>query len=147
MPFYTPTPYRGMLVMDGYDFTLTGIAEIDQQHQRLIDAFARLEIFSKSSHGFAAAIDTLTFLRGYVKEHFAYEEQMLAEFKLPNLASHKETHNAIVIELESLWAALENGDEIGERVIPLMRRWIVDHINIEDAEYAKLLGAEVGASG
>jgi methyl-accepting chemotaxis protein len=81
-------------------------------------------------------MDALIFLRSFSKEHFDYEEQVLAEHNYPALAAHVELHKIILSEIELLWIALQNGEEISERVIRRMRSWVLDHINIEDAAFA-----------
>jgi hemerythrin len=119
------------------DFARTGIVAIDDQHQRLVDAFVRLEIFSKDKYNLAAALDALTFLRGYLAEHFAYEEGILAERRYPKVVEHIALHKKITQEIDRLWSKFVDGDDIGDQVITYMRIWIVDHINIEDAAFAK----------
>ncbi len=132
--------------MNGYQCKPTGLFAIDMQHQRLIDAFVRLEAFSQNKHSFAAALDALTFLRSYLVEHFEFEEKELADRNYPKLPEHKELHRKIAADVEQLWADFEKGDDISEHVIQRMRWWIVDHINVEDAAFADFIAAVESAS-
>jgi hemerythrin len=120
-----------------YDFKRTGIKIVDDQHQKLVDGFARLEAHATDGHDFAASIDALQFLRDYIKEHFACEDQILAQAQYPSLAEHIEEHKVITGEVEQLWNDLLDGKELGSRVVDRMRWWIIDHINNVDGQFAE----------
>ena len=82
---------------------VTGIGEIDEQHQELFRCVARVRDAAFADDG--TEIDrTLAFLREYVEFHFQAEERYMAEKRFPDLARHREEHVTMleaVLEIET----------------------------------------------
>jgi hemerythrin-like metal-binding protein len=122
------------------NYKRTGIPDIDEQHARLVACLERLERFSRDGHDFAASLDAMSVALTYTKEHFADEEKLLKERNYPDLEEHIQKHEAITADMNSLWAEIESGEDVGVRLIDKMKEWIVDHIDVDDARYARYLG-------
>jgi hemerythrin len=117
----------------------TGIAEIDRQHAQLVKCLDELSVFVGGNFEFSASLTALTTLIDYTRDHFAFEESVLASCHYPLLAEHIAEHNTITANAEALWLEVEAGNEIGEQLVPTIRKWIVDHINAEDIQFANFI--------
>ena len=81
---------------------------------------------------------TLDELILYTKRHFAEEEQFLAGFRYPELASHAAVHRSMTDKV----IALRNGfqrDGVANTVeiFEFLRTWLSDHILRSDLAYAR----------
>ncbi len=117
----------------------TGIAEIDRQHTQLIKCLDELSVFVGGNFEFSASLTALTTLIDYTRDHFAFEESVLASCNFPLLDEHIAEHKTITAHAEALWQEVEAGNEIGEQLVPTIRKWIVDHINAEDIQFANFI--------
>lgn len=116
--------------------SLTGIDEIDRQHAQLVRCLNELVEFTGGSYEFAAVFTAINTLLDYARQHFSYEEELLASWHYPLLEKHIAEHRAIAENLQTLWARIEMGDEvIAEQLVTTIRKWILEHINAEDIEY------------
>lgn len=122
------------------NFLLLGIPEIDDQHRQLVDALARFELWLEKGQGFSAALDAVTMLQGYIEGHLHYEEEMLSAHDYPQLDEHKRQHQSFKDKVDSLFALLLDGQEVGAELCKFLRHWIIRHIGEEDAAYARFLG-------
>jgi hemerythrin len=120
----------------------TGVAEIDRQHAQLVKCLDELSVFVGGNFEFSASLTALTTLMDYTREHFAYEEGVLADSGYPLLDEHKAEHQLITANAEALWKEIEVGNEICEQLVLTIRKWIVDHINSEDVQFAKFIEAK-----
>ena len=91
----------------------------------------------------------MEFLDGYVREHFADEEKLMAEAAFPGLEGHRRLHAGFVAELEAVRAALARPEAdraaLAERLHLSLRDWLLRHIRVEDRAYAKHLAERVTA--
>jgi hemerythrin len=128
-------------VTDNILLLRTGIAEIDVQHAGLVKCLDDLVSFIGGPYEFSAGFTAIQELLEYVKKHFAFEEELLAAHDYPLLDEHIAEHQAIASEVQKCWAGFEQGfDDISQQLVVTIRKWILDHINAEDIEYAKFLG-------
>jgi hemerythrin len=132
--------------MSNYACKSIGQLTIDFQHQQLFNTIERFERHSKNEHSAAAAFDALAFVRRHLKTHFLYEEAVLSQYQYPKLAEHTALHKAITADVEVIWKAFKQGEDIDDLLIERMRWWIVDHINVEDAAFADFIMAAESAS-
>ncbi len=72
----------------------TGNAIIDGEHRELFRAVNALIDACGKGQGRSVMEPALKFLLDYVDKHFAHEEQLQAQYKYPNIASHKQFHAA-----------------------------------------------------
>lgn len=115
------------------------LAEIDRQHQQLLGAIAELEKYVDTDYSFSAFLTAETTLLDYTKAHFEFEEQLMAEWKLPELEEHRQEHQRLVKEVEALWLAIEAGENLGHYLLTMLKEWIIEHIN-EEVERFKAFG-------
>jgi len=116
----------------------TGIPEIDSQHSQLLKCLDDLREFVGGPYEFAAGFTAIQTLLDYTQEHFAFEEDLLTKCGYPSLDDHVSEHQKLIAEVRSQWERIEHGDnDIARGVVDTIQRWIFEHINAEDVEYAK----------
>ena len=121
------------------DLTLikTGIEEIDRQHSQLLECLDQLADHMGGTFEFAASMTVITRLLEYIRDHFIYEENLLAEWGYPQLEKHTIEHQKLTNAVIDLWREIEAGNEIADDLPAMIRHWIRSHINAEDGEYVQ----------
>jgi len=118
----------------------TGISDIDRQHAQLLIYLRDLKEFVGGKYEFAAAFTAVNALLDYTQQHFAYEEGLLLRYGYPRLEEHIAEHMTLIENVRRQWDKIEQGySDIALEVVETIERWIVEHINAEDIEYAKFL--------
>jgi hemerythrin len=120
---------------------VTGIGEIDEQHQELFRCAARVRAAAKGDDG--AEVDrTLAFLREYVEFHFQAEERYMTEKRFPDLARHREEHATMleaVLEIETDHRRRGNAANPLVRIERFLADWLRTHIGITDVAMARFV--------
>ena len=121
---------------------LTGLDEIDRQHQGLV-ALANVlsDVAAQRPEHIDDAFQQLT---AYARDHFALEERLMAESGLPPelTAGHCQAHAAFVADLTTLWQARgADPQAVTRRLLDFLTVWIYKHILITDREMAREIHA------
>jgi len=116
---------------------LTGHAEVDAQHARILEELDRIGAAGPS--GIAVLV---SFLHQHVRSHFAYEALLMDEVGYPDAGSHKAEHR----EYANVVALLEermDGEtpESLAAIVAAVERWVVDHVMRADHRLAVFLRA------
>ena len=121
----------------------TGFADVDEQHQILVDHFNKLDDAFKSAD-YEATKKELQDLIDYTVYHFREEEKMLEEAKYRMTEPHKKVHANFIKKMTDLQARFENRDIAAvKEVLDLCDGWLFRHIHLNDHGYV----ADVKASG
>jgi hemerythrin len=128
----------------GLDF-YTGLPEVDRQHQWLFALINRLHDAESQEpevidHAFAE-------LRDYVREHFALEEQLMAEAQInaEHYAQHRAAHAGFVVRLNELWQARTDGSEsAAKELLEFLTNWLMQHILLTDRKMALEIHTRMG---
>lgn len=124
-----------------------GHAEIDAQHQRLL---AILNDLSSQLHGTDPPADRdaqaiFDRLAGYVTDHFAFEEQLMADSGYPHerLAAHVREHDFMLGKVQQFEQLFEDGDagSLTQVMLFLYGDWLIHHICGTDRDYAPWLAS------
>jgi len=118
---------------------LTGIEEIDLQHQYFLKLINRIEaklpsIVLNRTHNLL-----LKELVLYARFHFISEENIMAEAGFPELEQHRELHNEIADRLNSEIQMLEMDMVEPMHIVMWLSDWFREHTLVEDQEYALYL--------
>ncbi|MCF8199105.1 MAG: bacteriohemerythrin [Sulfuritalea sp.] len=116
------------------DKLLTGIDEIDQQHQVLFDVAARLDLAVTSEEKWSAVHFALVELTNFVNIHFAVEEALMRLHRYPELDAHIADHRKFSRELAEI-KAHSIQDDVSAKMTDLVRNWLVEHIGKFDRDY------------
>jgi hemerythrin len=120
------------------DDYLTGIAEIDRQHQAFFEAAHRLYDQILNCEGEHGVEEAVAFLRDYAERHFQTEEAFMREQEYPRLEDHQELHDAFFESLELLadeLRVLGPSQHLADRALEVAQDWLIDHIADEDMKY------------
>lgn len=121
-----------------------GVRLIDNDHKQLVELVNDLheQIAAGASH--ERVTTALAFLARYVKDHFAREEALMAEYGYPELAAHRLCHQNMAAKIHAL-QRVQRADP--ERLDPrklllFLREWLIHHILGADRKYVPYLHGE-----
>lgn len=120
----------------------TGNESIDLQHKALIEALNRLVDATMRGCGCQELKQTVEFLEGYTKKHFADEEALQLTYQYPDYESHKKLHEEFCETVREIGEKLlEEGAtmKLLGRVNREMGDWLILHIKIEDVRLARYI--------
>ena len=120
--------------MSWTDSLLTGINEIDQQHQVLFDVLARLELAVSSEDKWSAVHFAIVDLTNYINVHFAVEEALMRMHGYPELDAHIAAHRAFSTDLADIKQHSIRQD-VSDEMLLMVRNWLVEHIGVVDKAY------------
>lgn len=113
---------------------LTGIHEIDRQHQVLFDVVARLELAVTSDEKWSAVHFALVELTNFVNIHFAVEEALMRLHGYPALEAHIEEHRRFCAGLAEI-KEHSIRDDVSIKMMEFVKNWLVNHIGVADCAY------------
>ena len=127
------------------DDFLVGVAEIDEQHRRLIEMigsfYEALREKKPASEALAALLDGLV---EYTRYHFTTEERLMARSGFPASKDHREQHARFVSTVGNLVERVSSGQLVlSLEATSFLREWLVNHILKSD----KALGRHLVAHG
>lgn len=112
----------------------TGVDVIDHQHQRIVEYINAL--YNATVHSDRSGVaDVLDQLVEYTVGHFAYEEQMLEQYKYAGLEEHKEGHKRFTQKIQDYQEQMQAGEDIADGLLGDLKEWLTKHIQNEDFEY------------
>ncbi len=85
----------------------TGLQDIDAQHKGLFQRVNRVLDACKLGLGTSEIKRVLDYLRQDLSQHFAKEEELLAEYNDPNHLLHKQQHDSLMYALAQLEKQLQ----------------------------------------
>jgi hemerythrin len=106
-----------------------GVAEIDDDHRRLIGLFNELNraVAAGESAGYLAA--TLEELINCTVWHFSHEERLMLKHGFPGIEPHKAAHRELIEAVRELQAKLaQSGHAVTQDEILYLDRWLTEHI-------------------
>jgi len=117
-----------------------GVEMIDNDHKALITLID--ELYSALEREATKEIikDAFGRLEDYIRQHFAREEALMAEYNFTGYAGHVRQHRQFIKEVENLKETLLNleSQEVAERVIRFLSSWLIKHIVSEDTKLAHM---------
>ncbi len=106
---------------------------IDKQHKELFKMLNLIEDSFKKGTTHSEIVKVLKFLVGYVKHHFAAEEEVMRMAEYPGLADHKILHKNLVSELMVKIKLLGTTKYINiYEIEEFVTAWLCEHIIQED---------------
>lgn len=116
----------------------TGVSEMDQQHQKLIELMNRLYSAMRDKESRAQIQDVLSEMNTYAEQHFEQEEALLKEKEYPEYESHAAAHQSYRDTLKTLMDDTDKEQQVQE-VYTFLRHWWMDHIVGVDKQYGAFL--------
>jgi hemerythrin len=122
-----------------------GVAEMDRQHQKLIELTNRVYEAMLRGKGNEVLGQVVRELVAYTRSHFAAEEALMTQWGYPSLAQHRSKHEELVVQVDKLATELEEKRlGMSVRVVQFLRNWLVDHIQGTDKGYTGFLARKAG---
>jgi hemerythrin len=122
-----------------------GVPSIDQQHEHLM---AKLnELHDAIVRGDDREMVGKLLLEGLrlTSEHFAYEEQLMAEQSWPGLSAHRHEHETLIKATKDLAHFFAAGGRLERHSIEVnIKEWWQKHLRGADKEFCTFLAAAPG---
>lgn len=118
-----------------------GIATIDAQHKKLIDAINKLNAALKEGRGTEVISQIIIELISYTKEHFGTEEKYFEETGYSDTQLHKMEHELFVKKVAGFAAEYNEKKSLALviEVSSFLWSWLADHILTKDVKYVPWL--------
>jgi hemerythrin len=134
----------GGLFLWGHHY-LTGINEIDHQHEEITLLLNQLHEARRNKASDAAQRALLNSLISLVGEHFRTEESYMRELGYEELELHKLEHDAFAGKVMELRAEFERGqDQVLEGGLEFVKEWLRDHMMTSDRRMGRFLSRRLG---
>jgi|TARA_Y100000310_G_C20611968_1_gene778473 hemerythrin len=119
-----------------------GHAELDAQHQRLLELISKCAGLSATgSHQALDQMKCLMQMSNYAQIHFRYEENVLRDSGYPLVEEHAELHTEYTRQVEKLLASA-GAEDLPRKMHEFLSKWFEEHVLIEDMKYRSHLLAE-----
>jgi len=113
-----------------------GIDMVDEDHKKLLSLINQLQTAAHYQTDNTLIESTLNDLVDYTKYHFSREEQLMEQNNYPDLAGHKEQHEAMVNQVtEFINEYRTDNTRTIDNVISYLKTWLINHIKGTDREY------------
>ena len=124
----------------------TGHNVIDESHQKLIQALNDLGATLDRSADADHILEVLSFLIGYTREHFAYEEDYMRRVHCPALTENIKAHSSLLVRLSEWVPRLQKAEtkELATEIFNELTMWITNHILRVDCQLRKCNGPKIG---
>lgn len=127
-----------MAFVEWKDSYSVGAADLDRQHQQLIDIINRLHDCMRTGAAHALIVRIVDDLVSYTQQHFAYEERMLASAGYSGVAEHARKHRAMIAQVE----VFRDRVKLAKASLPLqlmdfLKSWLTQHILSTDMDYSR----------
>jgi len=113
---------------------MSGVPEIDKQHQELVALVTRLTEAVKNNAPRAEIYRIIDDVIAHTARHFATEEMLMAEFGYPEIEAHKKKHKLLIDEALHFRKKLDYVGE--EQFLEWFNHWpftnILAHIQYAD---------------
>ena len=124
-----------------------GVAEIDEQHQKLIDIANRVYELMRNELAldkYDQIVEILQELKEYTVYHFHFEEGLMQKAKYKKRFSHKILHQNFLAQVEAvdLSAVDENQEAYLVQIMDFIANWLIDHIVGEDKKVGQSVLAQ-----
>ena len=121
------------------DVYSVGVADLDQQHRKLIDMINQLGDLPREKNAESSMVlhEILSGLFDYTQIHFRDEEEHLRRMGYPQLDAHEREHAAFVAKVATFNVAALGGILDKEGVRRYLQEWLLTHILKSDMHYRR----------
>lgn len=115
----------------------TGIADIDHEHQELVEWINRALAASAAAGADVATVsDLLGEIFAKISAHFALEERVMKTRGYDQLASHKQDHELLLDDIRDIMDEYEEGGGMAaDRFAERLGEWFGTHFRTHDARF------------
>ena len=118
-----------------------GLAELDDDHRRLLDVVGKMEQAVEAGRGEEVMGEVLRDILHHTEDHFPHEERLMAEHKFPGLGEHQEMHRAGLEEIKKMVEQHKNNDPelTPAKLTHFLSFWFGTHFLTEDSKFKRHL--------
>ncbi len=134
--------------MEWSDKLSVGVAQIDNEHKRLLALLNELNRALQSGTGLGALSGVLDGLVHYAAYHFAHEEDQIVRSGYPAYEAHRLQHRALTARVKEIFGEFQSGGEEAElpgEVLEFLKTWLYHHIMESDRDFGAYLNAHPDA--
>jgi methyl-accepting chemotaxis protein len=118
------------------DAIKVGIEVFDGQHKQLVRMINSLHRAMKTSQAGSTVGKTLNELVAYTQTHFKAEEDAMRKHGYPDLAAHRQKHQALIEKVLDARKKMTSGNAtLSMEVMEFLKDWLIKHIQGTDREY------------
>lgn len=111
----------------------TGVTSIDNQHRELVAKANRVLDLVTQGYVDGALLQPIEELISHAREHFAYEEQLMASYGCPDIDSHIREHAKLLEQLQTLKKNVPPAS--GQRIkVELFSAYLIDLVELHIAQ-------------
>lgn len=132
-----------MPILTWKDDYSVGVAQIDGEHQNLIEMinYAYDSIVEGKEQEVLA--DIVGDMKVYASEHFSTEEGLMRKYGYPESNEHKAVHDDFIIKAAVTDRMLANDQEANPtEVFKFLSEWLKNHIMVTDKKFAAFLNEQ-----
>ena len=116
-------------LMQWSDALNTGVADIDEQHKRLVALFNTLKQAIIDRRGSQVCTEILDQLVDYTQVHFRFEEELMQASGYSLYDSHKKLHDELLAQIHAYrQKLLSESGSISFDLLRFMQAWLTKHI-------------------
>ncbi len=132
-----------MALMEWNDKLSVGVAELDNDHKKLVAMLNDLYDSIKAGRGKDKVGSILDGLVAYTATHFAREERFFAQTKYPATAEHMKEHAHLTAQVVAVQKKYKEGatSVVSLEVMNFLKNWLLSHIQGTDRKYGPHLNA------
>lgn len=119
------------------------VAEMDQQHQKLIALVNELDDAMRQGKGKEVVSKVIGGLVTYTRTHFGAEERLLTQHGYPELDVQKKEHEDFVAKAAQFQADYNSGRMgLSIQIMNFLSNWLQHHIKVLDKKYGPFLNGK-----
>ncbi len=119
-----------------------GVAEVDHEHQELIESINQLYRSVQEGVTRKQVIEGLGDIFAQIAAHFALEEKFMRESHYRAYRDHKDDHEALLDDLRDIMDEVEDDGDFDEKRLSIdLDRWFSDHFRTHDAKLHRHQGS------
>lgn len=127
-----------MALINWNDSFSVNVAEIDQQHKKLVTMINELGDAMKQRKAKDVMGKIVNDMISYASTHFKTEEKYFDQFGYPETDRHKKEHTSFVQRVSDFKKGFENGKiSLSIEVMDFLCDWLQDHIKGSDKKYSQ----------
>ncbi len=122
------------------------IAEIDQQHKKLVGFINRLyevmqpasnqDMFDSALKELVTQATVINEMVDYSQYHFSTEERYMRNYTYPGYEKHKKEHESFIHEVRIFKNDFDNGKVVlSIKIMQFLKKWLKNHILGTDKQY------------
>ncbi|WP_130470234.1 bacteriohemerythrin [Candidatus Magnetaquicoccus inordinatus] len=122
------------------DSLALGVAEIDDDHRKLIGLLNELAINITAHQAREALAVVLENLLNYTAWHFRHEERLMQTYRFSGYVAHKREHADLIREASAFQKKFLDGEQdMTMDVVHLLKEWVLHHVMQTDRQMAEFL--------